>query len=108
MGDRANGPIEHRTVRDEALNTCVGVACRGGRGGERQIAVVLDASPATQVWPLVTAAHQLSPRESDVTLLVARGLSTSEIGQSLRFTEHTVQEHLKVSSTSSASAAAVS
>lgn len=78
----------------------------GGR--ERQIAVVLDASPATQVWPLVTAAHQLSPRESDVTLLVARGLSTSEIGQSLRFTEHTVQEHLKVSSTSSASAAAVS
>ncbi len=65
-------------------------------GRERQIAVVLEASPATQVWPLVTAAHQLSPRESDVTLLVARGLSTSEIGQSLRITEHTVQDHLKV------------
>ena len=64
-------------------------------GLERQIAVVLEASPPAQVWPLVSAAHQLSPRESDVTLLVARGLSTSEIGQSLRITEHTVQDHLK-------------
>lgn len=64
-------------------------------GGERQIAVVLEASPPVEVWPLVTAAHQLSPRESDVTLLVARGLSTSEIGRSLRISEHTVQDHLK-------------
>jgi DNA-binding CsgD family transcriptional regulator len=60
-----------------------------------QIAVVLEASPPAQVWPLVSAAHRLSPRESDVTLLVARGLSTSEIGQSLGITEHTVQDHLK-------------
>jgi DNA-binding CsgD family transcriptional regulator len=64
-------------------------------GLERQIAVVLEASPPVRVWPLVSAAHQLSPRESDVTLLVARGFSTSEIGQSLRITEHTVQDHLK-------------
>ena len=66
-----------------------------GEGRERQIAVVLEASPPAQVWPLVSAAHQLSPRESDVTLLVARGLSTIEIGHSLRITEHTVQDHLK-------------
>jgi len=30
-----------------------------------------------------------------VTLLVARGLSTGEIGRSLRISEHTVQDHLK-------------
>ena len=66
-----------------------------GEGRERQIAVVLEASPPAQVWPLVSAAYQLSPRESDVALLVARGLSTSEIGQSLRISEHTVQDHLK-------------
>ena len=65
------------------------------QGQERQIAVVLEASSAAQVWPLVRAAHQLSPRESDVTLLVARGLSTSEIGLSMRISEHTVQDHLK-------------
>jgi DNA-binding CsgD family transcriptional regulator len=68
----------------------------GTRGeSDRQIAVVLEASPPVQVWPLVTAVHQLSPRESEVTLLVARGHSTSEIGQSLRISEHTVQDHLK-------------
>ena len=43
----------------------------------------------------VSAAHQLSPRESDVTLLVARGLFTSEVGQSLRMTGPTVQDYLK-------------
>jgi DNA-binding CsgD family transcriptional regulator len=64
-------------------------------GRERQIAVMLEASPPTQVWPLVTAAHQLSPRESEVTLLVARGLSTGEISRALRISEHTVQDYLK-------------
>jgi DNA-binding CsgD family transcriptional regulator len=66
-----------------------------GAARERQIAVVLEAAPPAQVWPLVTASHQLSPRESEVTLLVARGLSTTEIGQALRITEHTVQDYLK-------------
>ncbi len=64
-------------------------------GAERQIAVVLEASSPAQVWPLVSAAHQLSRGESEVTLLVARGLTTSEIGRSLRITEQTVQDHLK-------------
>jgi len=62
---------------------------------ERQIAVVLEAAPPTQVWPLVAAARQLSPRESEVALLVARGLSTTEIGLALHITENTVQDYLK-------------
>lgn len=62
---------------------------------ERQIAVVLETAPPTQLWPLVTAAHQLSPRESEVTLFVARGLSTSEISQVLRISDNTVQDYLK-------------
>jgi DNA-binding CsgD family transcriptional regulator len=62
---------------------------------ERQIAVVLETAPPTQVWPLVTAAHQLSPRESEVTLLVARGLSTTEISHVLRISDNTVQDYLK-------------
>jgi DNA-binding CsgD family transcriptional regulator len=68
----------------------------GLEGGlERQIAVVLETSPPTQIWPLVAAAHQLSPRESEVTLLVAQGLSTTEIGQALRLSDNTVQGYLK-------------
>jgi DNA-binding CsgD family transcriptional regulator len=66
-----------------------------GAGWERQMAIVLETSPPTQIWPLVTAAHQLAPRESEVTLLVAHGLSTSEIGQVLHISENTVQDYLK-------------
>jgi DNA-binding CsgD family transcriptional regulator len=66
-----------------------------GAGPARQIAVVLETSPPNQVWPLVAAAHKLSTRESEITLLVTQGRSTSEIGQALRLTENTVQDHLK-------------
>ena len=62
---------------------------------ERQIAVVLETATPIQVWPLVTAAYQLSPRESEVTLLVARGLSTNEISRVLRIANNTVQDYLK-------------
>lgn len=84
-----------RTVTGRWLTLHATWLTAASEGRDRQIAVVLEASPPAQVWPLVSAAHQLSPRESDVTLLVARGLSTSEIGRSLRITEHTVQDHLK-------------
>jgi DNA-binding CsgD family transcriptional regulator len=62
---------------------------------ERQIAVVLETSSPSEVWPLVIAAHQLSPRESEVTMLVARGLSTTEISHALRVSNNTVQDYLK-------------
>lgn len=60
-----------------------------------QIAVVLETSASNQIWPLVIAAHQLSVRESEVTLLVARGHSTTEIAQPMHISENTVQDYLK-------------
>jgi DNA-binding CsgD family transcriptional regulator len=63
--------------------------------GGRQIAVVLETSAPARIWPHVAAAHRLSPRESDVTLLVVRGRSTREISDALRISEHTVQDNLK-------------
>ncbi len=67
-----------------------------GAEHERQIAVVIETSPPTQVLPLVAAAHQLSARESEVTLMVTRGHSTTEIALALRIAESTVQDYLKV------------
>ena len=63
--------------------------------GERQIAVLVETSPPMEIWPLVAAAHQLTTRESEVTLLVAHGRSTTEISQALRIADNTVQDYLK-------------
>ena len=66
-----------------------------GAEQERQIAVLLETSPSIEIWPLLAAAHQLTEREREVTLLVARGRSTTEIAHALRIGENTVQDYLK-------------
>jgi DNA-binding CsgD family transcriptional regulator len=44
---------------------------------------------------MVARAHQLSQRETDIALIVLRGLSTSEIAAYLFISACTVQDHLK-------------
>ena len=53
--------------------------------------------PATQIEmaPLIAQAHQLTARESQICLLVRRGLTTTEMAQRLHITPNTVQDHLK-------------
>jgi DNA-binding CsgD family transcriptional regulator len=45
--------------------------------------------------PLIAQAHQLTARESEICLLVLRGLSTAEMAEHLHITPNTVQDHLK-------------
>ena len=58
-------------------------------------AIVLERASPDQIAPLVARAHQLSPRESEIALLVLRGLSTSEIAAKLFVSAYTVQDHFK-------------
>src|SRR5207302_10546659 len=66
-----------------------------GADQEGQIAVLLETSPSIDIWPFLAAVHQLTERESEVTLLVARGRSTTEIAHALHIAENTVQDYLK-------------
>jgi DNA-binding CsgD family transcriptional regulator len=43
----------------------------------------------------VIAAYELSPREADVTRLVAAGLATRDIAARLHLSPHTVRDHIK-------------
>jgi DNA-binding CsgD family transcriptional regulator len=57
--------------------------------------VVLERAAAEQVAPLIARANQLTPRETEIAMLVLRGLSTREMAAELFISPHTVQDHLK-------------
>jgi DNA-binding CsgD family transcriptional regulator len=58
-------------------------------------AIVLEPATPDLVAPLMARAHQLSQRETQIALLVLRGLSTTEIAAKLFISAYTVQDHLK-------------
>jgi len=45
--------------------------------------------------PLIADAYGLTKRESEITRLVLRGLSTTEVSQELHITPNTVRDHFK-------------
>jgi DNA-binding CsgD family transcriptional regulator len=63
--------------------------------GKPLTAIVLERASHDQVAPLIARAHQLSPRETQIALLILRGLSTNEIATQLFISPYTVQDHLK-------------
>jgi DNA-binding CsgD family transcriptional regulator len=58
-------------------------------------AVVIEPAKASEVAPLIVDAYELTPRETDVTRALARGLTTNEIARELHLSRYTVQDHLK-------------
>ena len=66
-----------------------------GPGGHTDTVVTVDATPRTALSRLALAAHGLTAREEDVTLLVLQGASTQSIATALHLSPHTVQDHLK-------------
>ncbi len=58
-------------------------------------AIVLERATPDEVAPLIARAHQLSERETQIALLVLRGLNTTEIASKLFISPYTVQDHLK-------------
>ncbi|QYJ16175.1 hypothetical protein Rxycam_02006 [Rubrobacter xylanophilus DSM 9941] len=64
-----------------------------GRPGET--VVVIEPSKPEEVAWMSVAAYGLTPREEEITRLVARGLSTRQISRTLFISEHTVQNHLR-------------
>jgi DNA-binding CsgD family transcriptional regulator len=63
--------------------------------GARRVAVIVEPAHPARISPLLMAAYGLTEREQDVTRLVLRGDSTTQIAESLVISAHTVQQHLK-------------
>lgn len=100
--DRAHQPATlsarragHRRVRLRMLNGTWLVAHASPLAGSGQVALVLEPARASEIAPIVIEAYGMTPREVEVTRLIARGLSTDEIASSLFLSRHTVRDHLK-------------
>jgi len=64
-------------------------------GGSEQISVIFEVAQPLEVAPLIMQAYELTKREGEITQLILRGLSTSEIAAVLQISSYTVQDHLK-------------
>ncbi len=91
--DAAEG--RSRRVRLRTQNGTWLVAHASALGPSRTVALVLEPAKASEIMPIVVEAYALTPREVEVTRLVARGLSTTEIAGTLFLSPHTVRDHLK-------------
>jgi DNA-binding CsgD family transcriptional regulator len=63
--------------------------------GSRRAAVIVEPAHPARITPLLMSAYGLTEREQEVTRLVLRGDSTTQIADALVVSPHTVQEHLK-------------
>lgn len=66
-----------------------------GTPGDTRITVVVETLEGGQAAALMFAADGLTPRETQVAILVLRGEPTSIIATTLHISPHTVQDHLK-------------
>jgi DNA-binding NarL/FixJ family response regulator len=54
-----------------------------------------DAAASTERPPMAGGAHPLSPRELEVAVLIAHGLTSKEVGARLSIEKGTVDKHLE-------------
>ena len=62
---------------------------------EGRIAVIFEEARPSEIAPLIVDAYGLTKRESEITKLVLRGLSTAEVSEELHITPNTVRDHFK-------------
>lgn len=90
-------PPAHTRVRtsDRRWLSISGDVVRDEAGQAVAAAVVVDAARPAQLLPVLAAAYGITPRESEVLELLARGASTSDIAGVLSISGHTVRDYVR-------------
>jgi DNA-binding CsgD family transcriptional regulator len=68
---------------------------RDGEGRFGDTAVVIEPAHSSEIAPMIVQAYELTEREQAVTRMIAQGLSTAEIAESLMLSLHTVRGYVK-------------
>jgi DNA-binding CsgD family transcriptional regulator len=74
---------------------CHASCLRDADGEIGNTALVIEPAQGAEIVPLMVAAYELTQREQDITRLIARGLSTAEIAETLSLSAHTVRDYVK-------------
>ena len=72
-----------------------GSPLRAAEGSASRTAVMIQAAPASDLAPLFVEAYDLTPREQQLTQLIARGHATAAIAERLSLSPHTVRDYVK-------------
>lgn len=95
QGDSAPGDVAFARVLSPGGRWVVLHGASMVGSGSRRVAVIIEPAHPARISPLLMSAYQLTEREEQVTELVLKGLSTTEIAAELFVSPHTVQQHLK-------------
>ncbi len=72
-----------------------GCQLRGAGPSEPKTAITIQPAQPAEVAPIMVEAYDLTPRERQITQMVARGLSTGEMAEQLYLSPHTVRDYVK-------------
>jgi DNA-binding CsgD family transcriptional regulator len=93
---RANAPARIRVRSPRGRWLVLHATClRDLEGDPGSVAVVIEPAHGEEIAPIIVEAYALSPREQEVTRLIARGAGTAEIAATLFVSPHTVRDYVK-------------
>jgi DNA-binding CsgD family transcriptional regulator len=74
---------------------CHATCLRDEQGAIAGTALVIEPARAAETAALVASAHELTPREQQISQLIAAGSGTAEIAERLGLSAHTVRDYIK-------------
>lgn len=93
---RANPPARVRVRSPRGRWLVLHATClRDLEGEPGPVAVVIEPARGEEIAPIIVEAYALSPREQEITQLIARGAGTAEIAATLFVSPHTVRDYIK-------------
>ncbi|MFI6901329.1 response regulator transcription factor [Nonomuraea sp. NPDC050394] len=96
---RASAPGQAARVRIRTADghwlVCHASAMSGPGGAAGPIVLVIEPAAASDMAVIMAEAYELSPRELEITQLIALGLTTGQIAGRLFISPHTVRDHVK-------------
>jgi DNA-binding CsgD family transcriptional regulator len=94
-GDHGGARARLRSTRSGRWIVCHASCLRGPDGAVAATALTIEPAAAAEMAPIVVQAYELSPREREITELIAHGVGTGEIARSLHLSTHTVRGYVK-------------